>query len=69
MVIVDTPSRDTVPLNPVLQHENLQANAGEDKIVFLPQKTVVLNGNQSSDDHAIGTIKSSLNVLLVVVYT
>jgi hypothetical protein len=32
----------------------LQANAGEDKIVFLPQNTVLLNGNQSSDDHDIG---------------
>jgi len=31
------------------------AIAGEDKIVFLPQNKVVLNGNQSSDDHEIVT--------------
>lgn len=32
-----------------------KANAGEDKIVYLPQNSVILNGNQSSDDHEIAT--------------
>ena len=30
-----------------------KANAGEDKIIFLPTNTVVLNGNMSSDDHSV----------------
>jgi len=29
------------------------ANAGADRIIFLPTNTVILNGNQSSDDHEI----------------
>jgi hypothetical protein len=32
-----------------------KANAGEDKIIFLPLNTVTLNGNMSSDDHSIKT--------------
>jgi len=32
-----------------------KANAGEDKIIFLPTNTVILNGNQSYDDHEIVT--------------
>lgn len=32
-----------------------KANAGEDKIIFLPTNTVTLNGNQSYDDHSIKT--------------
>ena len=30
-----------------------KANAGEDKIIYLPTNTVTLNGNQSYDDHGI----------------
>jgi len=32
-----------------------KANAGEDKIIFLPTNTVTLNGNKSYDDHEIVT--------------
>ena len=32
-----------------------KANAGEDKILFLPKNNVILNGNMSSDDHNIKT--------------
>ena len=34
-----------------------KANAGEDKIIFLPINTVMLNGNMSSDDHGIKTFE------------
>lgn len=32
-----------------------EANAGEDKIIYLPHNKITLNGNLSSDDHAITT--------------
>eukprot|EP00090_Calanus_glacialis_P008081 TRINITY_DN16425_c0_g1_i1.p1 TRINITY_DN16425_c0_g1~~TRINITY_DN16425_c0_g1_i1.p1 ORF type:complete len:942 (-),score=151.95 TRINITY_DN16425_c0_g1_i1:315-3140(-) len=32
-----------------------KANAGEDKIIFLPTNTVTINGNKSYDDHEIVT--------------
>lgn len=31
------------------------ANAGEDKIIYLPHNKITLNGNVSTDDHAITT--------------
>lgn len=32
-----------------------EANAGEDKIIYLPKNNITLNGNLSTDDHAITT--------------
>lgn len=32
-----------------------EANAGEDKIIYLPHNSITLNGNLSTDDHAITT--------------
>ncbi|KAJ8953581.1 hypothetical protein NQ318_003003 [Aromia moschata] len=32
-----------------------EANAGEDKIIYLPHNSIMLNGNLSIDDHAITT--------------
>lgn len=32
-----------------------EANAGEDKIIYLPHNRITLNGNMSTDDHAIVT--------------
>ena len=37
------------------------ANAGEDRIVYLPNNQVVLHGNQSSDDHGITSWEWTLN--------
>ena len=37
------------------------ANAGEDKVVYLPINQVTLHGNQSSDDHGIVSWEWTLN--------